>query len=74
MSGSSSSEEEEVVSTCKVFILSTAPAEQKVVVTEENIQDKDMIPLVERQISTEQEELKLEIPARYILLFVYFVC
>nr|XP_022301370.1 muscle M-line assembly protein unc-89-like isoform X3 [Crassostrea virginica] len=63
VSGSSSSEEEEVVSTCKVFILSTAPAEQKAVVTEENIQDKDMIPLVERQISTEQEELKLEIPA-----------
>nr|XP_022301749.1 muscle M-line assembly protein unc-89-like isoform X1 [Crassostrea virginica] len=62
VSGSSSSEEEEVVSTCKVFILSTAPAEQKAVVTEENIQDKDMIPLVERQISTEQEELKLEIP------------
>ena len=74
VSGSSSSEEEEVVSTCKIFILSKAPAEQKAVVTEENIQDKDMIPLVERQISTEQEELKLEIPARYILLCVSLVC
>lgn len=63
--GSGTSEEEEVVSSCKVFILSTAPAEQKAVMTEENIQDKDIIPVVERQISTDQEELKLKIPARY---------
>lgn len=61
--GSGTSEEEEVVSSCKVFILSTAPAEQKAVMTEENIQDKDIIPVVERQISTDQEELKLKIPA-----------
>lgn len=64
--GSGTSEEEDVVSSCKVFILSKPPAEQKTVMTEENIQDKDIIPVVERQISTDQEELKLQIPARYI--------
>lgn len=63
--GSGTSEEEEVLSSCKVFILSKPPAEQKTVMTEENIQDKDIIPVVERQISTDQEELKLQIPARY---------
>eukprot|EP00105_Crassostrea_gigas_P015610 XP_011432661.1 PREDICTED: muscle M-line assembly protein unc-89 isoform X3 [Crassostrea gigas] len=61
--GSGTSEEEEVLSSCKVFILSKPPAEQKAVMTEENIQDKDIIPVVERQISTDQEELKLQIPA-----------
>lgn len=61
--GSGTSEEEDVVSSCKVFILSKPPAEQKTVMTEENIQDKDIIPVVERQISTDQEELKLQIPA-----------
>lgn len=63
--GSGTSEEEDVVSSCKVFILSKPPSEQKTVMTEENIQDKDIIPVVERQISTDQEELKLQIPARY---------
>ncbi|XP_065938802.1 muscle M-line assembly protein unc-89 isoform X2 [Magallana gigas] len=61
--GSGTSEEEDMVSSCKVFILSKPPAEQKTVMTEENIQDKDIIPVVERQISTDQEELKLQIPA-----------
>ncbi|XP_061195584.1 muscle M-line assembly protein unc-89-like isoform X2 [Saccostrea echinata] len=60
--GSSSAEQEDVVSRCKVFILTTAPMEESTGLVEEDIKERDLLPLVEKQISTEQEELKLQIP------------
>ncbi|XP_062600882.1 muscle M-line assembly protein unc-89-like isoform X2 [Saccostrea cucullata] len=60
--GSSSGEQEEVVSRCKVSILTTASIEESTGPDEEDIKERDLLPLVEKQISTEQEELKLQIP------------